>query len=194
VTDAQLVLLARGGDEVAAQRLVRRHRDVIGFHVRDYFAPGLERDDLFAEGLLGLTKAIRDYRPDRDSGFRNFADLCIKRQILTAVNTARRKKHTPLNGAASLQAPVGDDDGSTLGDLLPSHLRQPIELLEADEEREKLEAGFRSLTPLEYRSIQGVADGIPYVAIADGLGVEEKVIDNAAQRARRKLSTALAVA
>src|ERR1700761_5734857 len=187
MTDAELVLRARGGDQIAAQQLVRRHRGLAKIPALDYFAPGLERDDLIAEGLVGLAKAIRDYRSDRDSGFRNFAGICIKRQIITAVKTATRNKHTPLNFAASLEAPIksGEEDGS-LGDLLPSTARGPLEWLHAEEERAKLSAGFATLSPLEDRAIQGIADGTPYEDIAERLGIDRKVVDNAAQRARRK--------
>jgi RNA polymerase sporulation-specific sigma factor len=106
VKDEELVKRAQGGDELATHRLVKAYKPFVRLKANSYFLLGGESDDLIQEGLLGLYKAIRDYRTDRESSFRNFAELCITRQIITAVKTATRNKHTPLNDALSLGAPL----------------------------------------------------------------------------------------
>jgi RNA polymerase sigma-H factor len=193
MTDAALVLQARGGDHLAGQMLVRRHGDLAGFHASNYFAPGLEKDDLKQEGLLGLAKAIRDYRSDRQSSFRNFASTCVERQVITAVKAATRKKHKALNTATSLDAPLGED-GSTLSELLSDdYLPSVAASVQSNEDGRKLGRALMLLTPLERHSIIGVANGWPYEEIARNLHTSAKAVDNAVQRARRKLASALDV-
>ncbi|HEY6731866.1 MAG TPA: sigma-70 family RNA polymerase sigma factor [Solirubrobacterales bacterium] len=200
MTDAELVLRARGGDQIAAQRLVRRHRGLAKIHALDYFAPGLERDDLIAEGLLGLAKAIRDYRPDRDSGFRNFADICVKRQVITAIKTANRTKHKPLNHFASFSQPLSSDSDTTLEEILAGPLnRDPAAMLENAQESagaaSGLAVGLSRCTLVERESIKAVYErGESYDEVGARFGVSPKTIDNAIVRGKRKLAESLQVA
>src|SRR6266481_1432285 len=121
--DLQLVLRAGNGDSVAMDALIRRYTGFVRLKASSYFLLGGESDDLIQEGLVGLYKAVRDYRTDRESSFRNFAELCITRQIITAVKTATRNKHTPLNGYVSFSSSPagasGDGNEPTLDEILP---------------------------------------------------------------------------
>lgn len=188
--DAELVLRARGGDELAFRRLLDRHGDLIEIYTRTYFAPGAERSDLHQEGLYGLHKAVRDYRPDGGSHFRGFASLCIKRQVITAVKAATRYKHGVLNSARSLEGPahVGSDDGLILAETLPGTSGDPYQALAVEEELAEVRDRLRDLSPLERQAVVGVAQGDPYELVAAAAGADSKAIDNALQRARRKLA------
>lgn len=191
MTDAALVLRARGRDELAFRRLLDRHQDLIGIHVSKYFAPGADRDDLVQEAQHGFFKAVRDYKAGQGSGFRNFASLCVERQVVTAVMTATRRKHEPLNAACSYDAPIspGAEEDLTLADLLADpRALEPAEQLAQGEQLLALTAAIDQLTPLEHKALIGVAlEGESYEALAAAAGVSEKTIDNALQRSRRKL-------
>src|SRR5512143_4056724 len=120
--DLQLVLKARNGDSVAMDALIRRYTGFVRLKASSYFLAGSDGDDLIQEGLIGLYKAVRDFRPDKETSFRSFAELCVTRQIITAIKTATRFKHAPLNTYVSFsQTPAGQDSDSdcTLGDALP---------------------------------------------------------------------------
>ncbi|HUB99116.1 MAG TPA: sigma-70 family RNA polymerase sigma factor [Solirubrobacterales bacterium] len=200
MTDAELVLRSRGGDEVATRRLVKRHWALVRLKASSYFLLGGESDDLIQEGLLGLYKAIRDYRTDRESSFRNFAELCITRQIITAVKTATRNKHTPLNQYVSFSqtpAAAGGDSNMTIGEILPapSSWEPPSACEAAGRSAAILDALARAnLSAVESESIFGIADGLDYERIAQRGGYDVKQVDNAAQRARRKIAIALEAA
>jgi RNA polymerase sporulation-specific sigma factor len=187
-----LVLRARSGDELAFRRLLDRHRDLIGWSVRMYGGKGLARQDYEQEALIGLHKAVRDYRADRESSFRNFAALCIKRQVITALKTATRRKHEPLNEAASLDAPLPADPDGSLGDLVSdrrSTVPDPVEHVEQVESLHELSVAIRErLTDVEYACLRlWAGGGLEYQDIAGRLGVGEKTVDNALQRVQRKL-------
>jgi len=152
---------------------------------------GGESDDLIQEGLLGLYKAVRDYRTDRESSFRNFAELCITRQIITAVKTATRNKHTPLNQYVSFSqspAAAGDSD-STLDEILPGPTAfDPVNQVIATEELESLVSCLSSvLSDLESRVLSLYLDGYSYEVIAEKLDCDTKTVDNALQRVKRKV-------
>jgi RNA polymerase sigma factor, sigma-70 family len=160
-----------------------------------YFLLGGESDDLIQEGLLGLYKAVRDYRTDRESSFRNFAELCITRQIITAVKTATRNKHTPLNQYVSFSqspAAAGDSD-STLDEILPGPTAfDPVNQVIATEELESLVSCLSSvLSELESRVLSLYLDGYSYEEIAEKLDCDTKTVDNALQRVKRKVGTHL---
>ena len=179
--------------------IVRRYRGFVRLKASSYFLLGGESDDLIQEGLLGLYKAIRDYRTDRESSFRNFAELCITRQIITAVKTATRNKHTPLNQYVSFSqtpAAAGDSE-TTLDEILPGpSVHDPVNQVIATEELESLVSCLSGvsgvLSDLESRVLSLYLDGHSYEAIAERLECDTKTVDNALQRVKRKVGTHLA--
>src|SRR3990170_342318 len=135
--DDELVLRARAGDDAALEHLLLRYKNFARVKARNYFLIGADKDDLVQEGMIGLYKAIRDYRPDKQSSFRAFAELCIQRQIITAIKTSTRQKHIPLNSYVSLnkQAAPDDEEGRSLGEVLTTtEVLDPAELLISAEE------------------------------------------------------------
>jgi len=194
--DHYLVALAKEGKPEAYDAIVRRYRGFVRLKASSYFLLGGESDDLIQEGLLGLYKAVRDYRTDRESSFRNFAELCITRQIITAVKTATRNKHTPLNQYVSFSqspAAAGDSD-STLDEVLPGPTASdPVNQVIATEELASLVACMSSvLSDLESRVLSLYLDGYSYEVIAERLDCDTKTVDNALQRVKRKVGTHLA--
>jgi RNA polymerase sporulation-specific sigma factor len=194
--DHYLVALAKQGKADAYDAIVRRYRGFVRLKASSYFLLGGESDDLIQEGLLGLYKAVRDYRTDRESSFRNFAELCITRQIITAVKTATRNKHTPLNQYVSFSqgpAPSGDSE-STLDEVLPGpSAGDPVNQVIATEELESLVTCLSSvLSELESRVLSLYLDGHPYEVIGERLDCDTKTVDNALQRVKRKVGTHLA--
>jgi len=160
-----------------------------------YFLIGGDGDDLVQEGLVGLYKAIRDFRSDRESSFRNFAELCITRQIITAVKTATRNKHTPLNGYISFSStPAGGDSEPTLDEVLPGPgTNDPASQVISSEELRSLVACLTTvLSELESRVLSLYLDGHSYAAIAEKLGCDGKTVDNALQRVKRKVGAHIA--
>jgi RNA polymerase sigma-H factor len=193
--DLYLVALAKQGSADAYHRLVRRYHGFVRLKASSYFLIGGDSDDLVQEGLVGLYKAIRDYRSDRESSFRNFAELCITRQIITAVKTATRNKHTPLNGYVSFSStPAGAvDNEPTLDEMLPgSHIHDPVNQVISSEELRSLVACLSTaLSELESRVLSLYLDGHSYTAIGARLSVEAKTVDNALQRVKRKVGSHL---
>jgi RNA polymerase sporulation-specific sigma factor len=194
--DHYLVALAKEGKPHAYDAIIRRYRGFVRLKASSYFLLGGESDDLIQEGLLGLYKAVRDYRTDRESSFRNFAELCITRQIITAVKTATRNKHTPLNQYVSFSqspAAAGDSD-STLDEVLPGPTAaDPVNQVIATEELASLVTCLSGvLSELESRVLSLYLDGYSYEVIAERLECDTKTVDNALQRVKRKVGTHLA--
>lgn len=193
--DLYLVALAKQGSADAVHRLVRRYHGFVRLKASSYFLVGGDADDLIQEGLVGLYKAIRDYRSDRESSFRNFAELCITRQIITAVKTATRNKHTPLNGYVSFSAtPAGVSDAEpTLDEVLPgSPIHDPVNQVISSEELRSLVACLSTtLSELESRVLSAYLDGRSYTEIGERIGVDAKTVDNALQRVKRKVGAHL---
>jgi len=192
ITDEDLVERAREGSEEAIEILLHRYRHYARAKARTYFLAGADREDIVQEGMIGLFKAIRDYRADRNSAFRAFAELCITRQIITAIKTATRQKHIPLNSYVSLNRQASsddDDDGRSLGDVLVGvEMLDPADLLISAEEIATIKASMgRVLSDLETEVLQLYMDGKSYQDIAQMLGRHVKSIDNALQRIKRKL-------
>jgi len=189
--DLYLVAEAKRGDPVAYDRLVKRYKGFVRMRASSYFLLGGESDDLIQEGLLGLFKAVRDFRPDRESSFRNFAELCVTRQMITAVKTASRNKHTPLNQYISFAtSPTAAGDGeSTLEEILPGSLvEDPASRVIATEELRSLVDCLTSvLSELESEALTCYLDGMSYEDIAEHLAVDTKTVDNALQRVKRKV-------
>jgi RNA polymerase sporulation-specific sigma factor len=194
--DEYLVALAKRGRADAYDRIVRRYRGFVRLKASAYFMLGGESDDLIQEGLLGLFKAVRDFRSDRESSFRNFAELCITRQIITAVKTASRNKHSPLNQYVSFgQSPAAAGDGeTTLEEILPGpSINDPVNHVIATEELSSLVACLSSvLSDLESRVLSLYLDGHSYEVIGERLECDTKTVDNALQRVKRKVGMHLA--
>jgi RNA polymerase sporulation-specific sigma factor len=190
--DEYLVALAKQGTPGALDRMVRRYYGFVRLKASSYFLIGGDSDDLIQEGLVGLYKAIRDYRSDRESSFRNFAELCITRQIITAVKTATRNKHTPLNSYVSFsQAPAasGEEGEPTMADVLPgSTVHDPVNQVISTEEVQALVSCITSvLSELESRVLSLYLDGRSYEDVGERLGCDTKTVDNALQRVKRKV-------
>jgi len=195
VDDGFLIALAKQGNPDAYDRLVRRYYGFVRLKASSYFLAGGDSDDLIQEGLVGLYKAVRDYRSDRESSFRNFAELCITRQIITAVKTATRNKHTPLNGYVSFaSSPAGASDGEpTLDEVIPGpEARDPVlQAISSEELRSLVDCLSTALSELESRVLSLYLDGFSYEAIGGRLGCDTKTVDNALQRVKRKVGAHL---
>jgi len=191
VEDLRLVLRARNGDSVAMDALLRRYTGFVRLKASSYFIAGGESDDLIQEGLVGLYKAVRDFRTDKETSFRSFAELCISRQIITAIKTATRFKHAPLNTYVSFShTPAGQEDGDcTLGDALPGPaVDDPAVCVISTEELQSLVFCLGTgLSPLESDALRLYLEGNSYEEMAEGLGCDTKTIDNALQRVKRKV-------
>ena len=191
VEDAALVERVRSGDERGLDVLLARYRNFARSKARSFFLAGSDREDVVQEGMIGLFKAIRDFALNQETPFRAFAELCISRQILTAIKTANRQKHQPLNSSISLDAPAyGSEEGNkSVGDqLVASGLSDPVEMVISAEEIEAIrESMSENLTELEGDVLRLYLDGKSYEEIAGALGNHVKSIDNALQRIKRKL-------
>src|SRR5881398_58893 len=190
--DLQLVVRARNGDEGARDLLVERYTGFVRMKASSYFLAGGDAEDLLQEGLIGLCKAIRDYRHDKETSFRSFAELCVTRQIITAIKTATRYKHQALNNYVSFShTPAGQDPDSdcTLGDALPgSHVDEPSVQVISTEELQSLVFCLGSgLSRLEADALRLYLEGSSYEEMAERLGCDTKTIDNALQRVKRKI-------
>ena len=196
VEDGFLIALAKLGDHNAHERLVRRYHGFVRLKASSYFLAGGDADDLIQEGLVGLYKAIRDFRSDRESSFRNFAELCITRQIITAVKTATRNKHTPLNQYVSFSssATAASDGEPTLDEVIPgSPVHDPVNQVISSEELRALVACISTaLSELESRVLALYLDGHSYEEVGRRIGCDCKTVDNALQRVKRKVGQHLA--
>jgi RNA polymerase sporulation-specific sigma factor len=195
VDDGYLIALAKQGDATAYDRIVRRYYGFVRMKASSYFLAGGDSDDLIQEGLVGLYKAVRDYRYDRESSFRNFAELCITRQIITAVKTATRNKHTPLNQYVSFSAsPAGAMDGEpTLDEVIAGPtVHDPVnQVISSEELRSLVSCLSTALSALESRVLSLYLDGWSYEQIGERIGCDTKTVDNALQRVKRKVGTHL---
>ncbi|WP_027339555.1 RNA polymerase sporulation sigma factor SigH [Halonatronum saccharophilum] len=190
MSDDEIVQIAQSGSEEALEYLLRKYKNFVKSKSRSYFLIGADREDIVQEGMIGLYKAIRDYRVDRLASFRAFAELCITRQIITAIKTATRQKHQPLNSYISLNRPIfSEDSDRTLLDVLKgSKLANPEELFITYETYETLEASIKHmLSDLELKVLMEYLKGESYQNIAQSLNRHVKSIDNALQRVKRKL-------
>jgi RNA polymerase sporulation-specific sigma factor len=192
--DLQLVLKARNGNGSAMDQLIRRYTGFVRLKASSYFLAGGDSDDLIQEGMIGLYKAVRDFRPDKETSFRSFAELCVTRQIITAIKTATRFKHSPLNTYVSFShTPAGQDsDGEcTLGDALPGPgVHEPSVVVISTEELQSLVFCLGTgLSPLESDALRLYLEGASYEDMAERLGCDTKTIDNALQRVKRKIIT-----
>src|SRR5438067_646459 len=192
--DLQLVLRARNGDGSALDVLIRRYTGFVRLKASSYFLAGGDSEDLIQEGLIGLCKAVRDFRADKETSFRSFAELCVTRQIITAIKTATRFKHQPLNTYVSFShTPAGQDSDSdcTLGDALPGPgVDDPSVCVISTQELQSLVFCLGSgLSRLEADALRMYLEGSSYEDMAEELGCDTKTIDNALQRVKRKILT-----
>jgi RNA polymerase sporulation-specific sigma factor len=191
LTDEEIVVEIKDGcNSVALDYLINKYRNFVRAKARSYFLIGADREDIIQEGMIGLYKAIRDFRNDKLSSFRAFAELCVTRQIITAIKTATRQKHIPLNSYISLNKPIYDEDSDrTLLDVLSgAKVSDPEELVISREEFVDIEAKMEEiLSDLEWKVLMSYLDGKSYQEIAVDLDRHVKSIDNALQRVKRKL-------
>lgn len=196
LTDEALVQAIRDGDTEAEEILYTRYKPIVRGRARTYFLVGADREDIIQEGMIGLYKAVCDYGFDKQTSFRVFAELCITRQIITAIKSATRKKHTPLNNYVSINHPVYDEDNEserTLVDILESsRIDDPEEALIGRENYEAIAHDIRhTLTKLEKQVLGLYLEGLSYQQIAELLGRSVKCVDNAIQRVKKKLEERL---
>lgn len=188
--DEEIVQQAKEGNCKAAEYLINKYKNFVRAKARSYFLIGADREDIVQEGMIGLYKAIRDFRQDKLSSFRAFAELCITRQIITAIKTATRQKHIPLNSYVSLNKPLYDEESDrTLLDILSgSRVTDPEELIISREEFVNIENKIGEiLSDLEWEVLMSYLQGKSYQEIACDLDRHVKSIDNALQRVKRKL-------
>lgn len=190
MTDGDLIEAVREGDSKALEYLIHKYKNFVRAKARSYFLIGADREDIVQEGMIGLYKAIRDYRGDRLASFRAFAEICITRQIITAIKTATRQKHIPLNSYISLDKPIFDEESDrTLMDVIcGTKVTDPEQLMINREEFRRLENVLgEMLSDLERQVLMLYLDGQSYQDIAVDLDRHVKSVDNALQRVKRKI-------
>ncbi|MDP4095968.1 RNA polymerase sporulation sigma factor SigH [Paenibacillus sp. P96] len=194
--DEDIVVAVHEGDSEALEFLINKYRNFVRAKARSYFLIGADREDIIQEGMIGLYKSIRDFKGDKLASFKAFAELCITRQIITAIKTATRQKHIPLNSYVSLDKPIYDEESDrTLMDVIcGSRVSDPEELIINQEEFVGLEDKMSEiLSDLERKVLMLYLDGRSYQEIAVDLNRHVKSIDNALQRVKRKLEKYLEV-
>ena len=190
MTDEQVVILAQETDSPALEYLLNKYKNFVRTKARSYFLIGADHEDIVQEGMIGLYKAIRDYKAERLSSFRAFAELCVTRQIITAIKTATRQKHIPLNSYISLNKPIYEEESDrTLLDVITEEgMSNPEEMLISQEDLAGIHRRIDEvLSSLEQEVLAAYLAGKSYQEIADNLGRHVKSIDNALQRVKRKL-------
>jgi RNA polymerase sporulation-specific sigma factor len=189
-SDETLVAKAKAGDHAAMEFLVTKYRNFVRLRAKNYFIMGADREDIIQEGMIGLYKAVRDFKADKLSSFRSFAELCITRQIITAIKTATRQKHIPLNQYVSLNKPVYDEDSQrTLLDILPaSRESNPCVIVTNEAYAAEIRSRIQEdLSDLESQVLLSYLEGKSYQEMAHELKRHVKSIDNALQRVKRKI-------
>lgn len=192
--DEDIALDAKNGDIKAQEYLINKYKNFVKAKAKSYFLVGADKEDIYQEGMIGLYKAIRDFKPDKLSSFKAFAELCVTRQIITAIKTATRQKHIPLNTYISLNKPIYDEESDrTLLDILSTvKVCDPEELVISKEEVIKIEKEIEQvLSELELEVLNSYLQGKSYQEIACDLDRHSKSIDNALQRVKRKLEKCL---
>lgn len=192
--DEEIVMVAKAGDIKSQEYLINKYQNFVKAKAKSYFLIGADKEDIYQEGMIGLYKAIRDFKPNKLSSFKAFAELCITRQIITAIKTATRQKHIPLNTYISLNKPIYDEESDrTLFDVISSlKVADPEELIISKEEIKKIKSGIGEvLSDLEMEVLMYYLEGKSYQEIACDLDRGAKSIDNALQRVKRKLEKCL---
>ena len=190
MTDEQVVLLAQAADGDALEYLLNKYKNFVRTKARSYFLIGADHEDIVQEGMIGLYKAIRDFKPERLASFRAFAELCVTRQIITAIKTATRQKHIPLNSYVSLNKPIYDEESDrTLLDVISEDIPSDPEAMLIDREDLTFIEGRigQMLSSLEKEVLLLYMEGKSYIEISEEMGRHVKSVDNALQRIKRKL-------
>ena len=190
IKDEELVVIAQTGDKLAEEILMDKFKPLVKSRSRAYFLIGADSEDIIQEGMIGLYKAVRDYDNERNASFRGFAELCVNRQMITAIKAATRQKHQPLNSYVSLNKPIFDDDSEqTYMDFLQEgELVNPETLLIGRENKSSLVMRMvDTLSGFETKVLKLYLQGLSYYEIAEKLKRTEKSIDNALQRIKKKL-------
>lgn len=185
-----IVLKASKGDKIALEYIIKKYKNFVKAKAKSYFLIGADKEDIIQEGMIGLYKAVRDFDASKTNSFKGFADICITRQIITAIKTATRQKHIPLNSYISLNKPVYDEESErTLLDIIATSIvTDPEELIISKEELKHIESKMNELlSDLELQVVEYYLNGKSYQYIADKLKRDVKSIDNALQRVKRKL-------
>lgn len=188
--DYNLVIKASAGDKLALEYLISKYKNFVKAKAKSYFLIGADKEDIIQEGMIGLYKAIRDFDETKTNSFKCFADICITRQIITAIKTATRQKHIPLNSYISLNKPIYDEESDrTLLDIITTGMiTNPEDLIISQEELKNIESKINELlSDLEQQVLELYLNGKSYQYIADNLDRDVKSIDNALQRVKRKL-------
>ena len=192
LTDEELIAIIKSGDKQAFDYLINRYKELVNIKVSKYFIIGAEKDDIVQEGLIGLFKAIKSYKPDMKNSFKSFANMCIERQLITAIKTSNRQKHMPLNSYLSLNMSAYDEDESesdtSLIDVFnPTLAEDPLDTITKKEYYQDIEDTIdKSLSDFEKKVLNKYINGKSYMQIAEDLDTPVKSIDNAIQRIRKK--------
>ncbi|MGN1310550.1 MAG: RNA polymerase sporulation sigma factor SigH [Clostridia bacterium] len=190
-TDEELAEMAKNGDKDALEYLLKRYKDLVDMKVSKYFIIGAEREDIVQEGMIGLYKAVKSFNPQKESSFKSFANMCIERQLITAIKTSNRQKHMPLNSSISLNANAYDDDNDMelLEKLELQVLEDPLDTITKKEYYKNIETKIdQTLSDFEKQVLTRYARGESYISIAEKLEAPVKSVDNAIQRIRKKAS------
>ena len=193
MTDEELIPLAKNGDKSALEYLFSKYKELVNMKVNRYFIIGAEREDIVQEGLIGLYKAIKSYNTEKDSSFKSFANLCIERQLITAIKTSNRQKHMPLNNSISLNTNAYEEDDTEMIDLFNSKtVEDPLDTLTKKEYYKMIGVKIdRQLSDFEKQVLNRYARGESYIKIAEKLDAPIKSIDNAIQRIRKKANKSI---
>lgn len=196
ITDEELVRISKLGNKQAESLLINRYKNFVKIKARSYFLIGADKEDIIQEGMIGLFKGIRDYNPEKACCFKSFAELCIQRQIITAIKSATRLKHSPLNTYISLDMPLYNEefDKTLIDSIANTKVLEPEEIIISQEEVGNMEAIMLTvLSDLEWVVLTNYVTGKSYYEIAEELNREVKSIDNALQRVKKKLENSLNV-
>lgn len=192
MTDEELIKKIKAEDKSALDFLINKYKEVVGMKVSKYYLNGAEKEDIIQEGLIGLYKAIKGFNPDKQNSFKTFANLCIERQVITAIKGSNRQKHMPLNGYLSLNTSNyenedGEEEGQLIEILDANTVEDPLDTVTKNEYYKNIEKTIdESLSDFEKKVLSKFIDGQSYIQIAESLNSPVKSIDNAIQRIRKK--------
>ena len=189
MTDEEVISLVKNGDKYAIDFIIDKYKGLVNMKVSKYFIIGAEKEDIIQEGMIGLFKAIQSYNSDKQNSFKTFANMCIERQLITAIKSSNRQKHMPLNGYLSLNTAAYDEDEDTsVLEVLDSHQTEdPLDTITKKEYYKRVETAIdKNLSDFEKQVLARFIKGESYVTIAEKLETPVKSIDNAIQRIRKK--------
>ncbi|MBD9159273.1 MAG: RNA polymerase sporulation sigma factor SigH [Clostridiales bacterium] len=191
LTDEQIISEIKNGDEEALSYILEKYKDLVNVKVSKYFIIGAEKEDTVQEGMIGLFKAIKNYNAEKQNSFKSFANICIERQLITAIKTSNRQKHQPLNSYLSLNTAAyenNDDDSVELLETFNSKtIEDPLETIMKQEQYNEVETAVnKNLSKFEQKVLSRFLNGESYTVIAKKLNTPVKSIDNAIQRIRKK--------